>query len=107
MKGTYHARRTVCDHVGYGHRGIVRCLKNENRTISPLIKLSYGAGRICDWAISTISLRLQQHADFHGSVAWITFLDHLLVAGLLHVKYTALLLVHLQYPVGFMFSSVT
>jgi len=27
--------------------------KNENRTISPLTKLSYGARRICDWAISS------------------------------------------------------
>ena len=60
-----------------------------------------------EFVTGPLALRLQQHADFHGSVAWITFLDHLLVAGLLQVKYTALLLVHLQYPVGFMFSSVT
>ena len=60
----------ICDHVGYGHSGIVRCLKSKNRTISPLTKLSYGArGRsICDWGLRWLNRRSrkQRHAIAQG-----------------------------------------
>jgi len=45
--GISHGRHLeICDRVGYGRRGIVRCLKkNDNRTTRTL---SYSARSICD-----------------------------------------------------------
>jgi len=55
-------RLEICDRVGYSRRGIVRCLKNDNRTTRTL---SYGARSICDCLLCQISRRRSSKATVH------------------------------------------